>query len=253
MNYDIDKLKEEFRNKCGYEPSQKELFNYMKDKMALENPGKKQQKMGFQGWLIIIWFLCSFAALFYLSGFERTIELMLIFGHYFLVFGIMIVLSNKGVKNLAWLFIAGLIFIGVVVFYPEVITIKINEDKLMFIVMGGIFAGAGILVYPLTTGSLGDREEYQSVQAIVSGYVKGRKRMVACTYEYEFNGMKYNNCDNYYTNVSVPELGSIVHLRVNPEDPNIFVVKRKKTIGDFIFSAIFVVVGLIMIIAGLFV
>lgn len=248
--YDMDKLKQDFIDKCGYEPSQKELFKYLKDKMAMENGGKPKEKMGFYGWLIISWFICSFAALMYLGYVERGVELMLIFGHYFLVFGIMIVLSNKGVKNLSWLFIIGIAFMGIVVFYPDIIKININPDNLMFIVMGAIFAGAGILVYFITTGELGDKPEYQDVQAIVNGYVNGRKRMVACTYEYEINGIKYNNKDNYYTNVNVPKLGSIVHLRVDPNNPNLFVVKRKKTIGDFLFSAIFVIFGVFMIIAG---
>lgn len=248
--YDLDKLKQEFVAKCGYEPTQQELMNYLSDKKSLENGGKPKEKKGFYGWLIIGWFVCSFIALFLLGGDEHEVETALIFGHYFLVFGIMIVLSNRGVKNFSWLFILGIAFIVLVVFYPGFIKIDINPDNFMIIVMGAIFAGTGLLVYFMITGELGDKPEYQDVQAIVCGYVKGKKGSVACAYEYEFNGIKYNNHDNYYTSISVPKLGAIVHLRVNPNDPNIFVAKKKKTLQSLLFPAIFVLLGVGMIILG---
>lgn len=247
---DLNKLKQEFIDKCGYEPSQEELMKYLNDKNSLENGVKHKEKKIAYGWLFVVWFICSFVALFMLSGTEREIESTLIFGHYFLVFCLMFILSSRGVKNLSWLFILAIAFIVLLVFYPGGINIDINPDNFSIIVMGFIFAGVGVFAFFLITGQLGDKPEYQDVQGIVSGYIKGRKGAVTCIYEYEYNGIKYNNRDNYSTNIIVPKLGTIVHLRVNPNDPNIFVAKKEKTFQTYLFPAIFILLGIGMIILG---
>lgn len=251
MNYDFEKAKQEFINKNGYEPSQEELINYMRDTIASTTPSVKEvKKSNASGALLIIWFLASIFALLYLSGVKREVELAIVFVQYFVVFGLMIFLASKKVENLSLLFILALCFLGYIVFCPGGIKLNIDSDLAMFAGLGLVFFAVGIIMFGITIKTFIDSKKYIVVNAVVCDHLRGSKRTVACVYEYEYNGQKFRNSDNFYTNVGVLELGTPKNIKINPENPTQILVGNAPGLFFLVFALPFIFMGGLFVLVG---
>lgn len=249
--YNITKMREEFIKKCGYEPTHKELMQYIKNNQALNGSSENTQSNDtLTGIFLIIWFISSIVSLIYLSAVERETELLIIFGHYFLVFGIMIFLSKINVKNYFWLFILGLCFIGYVVFSPKGIKINMDTDMFGFLVMGAIFFVVGVVLLVSTLKTKRD-VNLITIDAVVSDYLKDSDGLRACVYEFEFEGNKYNVSDNFYTNVKVPAIGDIKQIKIKPDNPGVIITEKDLSLNIFL-SIPFILMGGLFIIISLF-
>ena len=227
MSYDLEKKRQEFINKCGYEPTPQELDNYINNNTEynlqgfgnMETTTYTPSNGSTSGWLVLLWFACSFGAIFYLSGLERTIELMLVFGHYFLVFGIMAFLSSKNVENMNLLFVLGIVFLFFVLFLPGQIQINIDPDRFMFLILGLIFFVTGLVFLSKVIKSKILKGKFVKIDAYVSDYICSDD-MKACVFEYEYEGKKYIKNDNIFTSGPLPAIGSIKSIRINPNNPD---------------------------------
>lgn len=219
-----NKMRKQFIRDAGYEPTSEELQEYIKNNEALMIESTKGQNKGDKlvGALVLIWFFLSIGSLLYLASLERTVELLVVFGHYFLVFGIMILISNfKKINTDAAfkiLFSLGIVFVLYIDFLSDGIKIKMNKDMFGFFVLGSIFfvTGIGMLISVIKKKIIANGI---NVQATVCGHKKDGDAS-ACIYEYEYNGNKYKYCDNYYTLDKKPEIGSVHTIKVNPGASN---------------------------------
>lgn len=248
--YDFDKLKEEFKNKTGYEPSQKELMQYIKDNYEVNNAGSNAtNKSNGAGILLIIWFIASIVSLLLFSQQEKVTELVLVFVHYFLVFGLLALLSNKKNASIEWLFIVGLVFLAFLWLDPNGVKINIDSELIIFAGMGLVFFVTGIVFLGIGINSNVKKNKYISVNAIICEHIRHGKSK-ACVYEYEVDSQKYKVSDNFYTNVNVPELGSIKNIKVNPNNPT--EILTSSSLSFFIlFSIPFIVMGGLFLLVGL--
>ena len=153
MNNDLEKQRQEFIIKFGVEPTKEELLTYIKNNVEMNDGNFDNKKNVLKdsesttGILLLIWFVSSIITLMYFSSIERTIELMLVFGHYFLVFGIMAFLSSKNVENMNLLFVLGIVFLFSVLLFPGEIHINIDPDRFVFLILGLIFFVTGLVFF----------------------------------------------------------------------------------------------------------
>ena len=151
MNNDLEKQRQEFIIKFGFEPTKEELLTYIRNNVEMNDGNFDNKKNVLKdsesttGILLLIWFVSSIITLMYFSSIERTIELMLVFGHYFLVFGIMVFLSNRNIKNFSWLFLTGIVFMLTLVLFPGIIKVNLSHEMFMFLIFGLIFFIVGII------------------------------------------------------------------------------------------------------------
>jgi multidrug transporter EmrE-like cation transporter len=157
----------------------------------------------------------------YLAATERTIEMMVVFGHYFLMFGIMILMSNfkKIDLDTAYkiLFSVGIVFVLYIDFFSNGIKINMDPDMFGFFVLGLIFfvAGIGMLIAVIKNKI---KPSGVDVQAVVCEHHYDGISSI-CIYEYEYNGIKYKRSDGYYTTKKKPPIGTIKTIKVNPDFP----------------------------------
>lgn len=252
-------MEQEFIKRAGYKPTNEELdkfINNNRDLFLLKNKNNTT-KEGFH-WnsiLLIVWFFSSIAAIIYFGIIEEAKPLLLIFGHYFLIFGIMVVFSIiKYSKDSTFIFIIGLAFITYLVFFPDGIKIGISDEQLMMIIIGALFAGGGILMKVLTNQEVNEVKKYIPIQAAVCGYVNGKNRTKACVFEYEYEGKKYSAMESFYTNVRVLPIGSIKEIKINPDNPD-EIDENNPLMKVFmnIFLWFFIIIGLALAISSFFI
>lgn len=256
MNYDYEKMRQEFINKCGYEPTKEELLSYIKDKVEMsgsdygdvKNPVRNTNSTS--GILLLVWFFCSIIALLYFSSIEKPIELMLVFGHYFLVFGLMAFFSSRKVDNYNWLFFVGIAFIFTLAFFPGTININFDPDMFMFLVLGLIFFVVGLVFTGKFVLGLKSSSKFIEVSAKVVGY-DNYDAVGACIYEYDFNGRKYKVTNNIYTSGNLPAIGTIKNIKINPNNPN-EIITQNMSWFFLIFALPFTLIGGIFVLVALF-
>lgn len=249
MNID-KKMRRQFIRDAGYEPTSEELQEYIKNNEALMIESTKGQNKGDKlvGALVLIWFFLSIGSLLYLASLERTVELLVVFGHYFLVFGIMVLISNfKKINTDAAfkiLFSLGIVFVLYIDFLSDGIKIKMNKDMFGFFVLGSIFfvTGIGMLISVIKKNILARGIK---IQATVCAHKKDGDAST-CVYEYDYNGYHYKYCDNYYTTDEKPAIGSVQTIKVNPGGSN-------ETNYSLLFMAIpFILMGGLFVFVSLF-
>lgn len=253
----INKMRKQFIRDAGYEPSQQELIEYIKNNMAhsIDLPNKSNGDK-LVGALVLIWFFTSIGSLLYLSATEKTIEMMVVFGHYFLMFGIMILMSNfkKIDLDTAYkiLFSVGIVFVLYIDFFSNGIkfNMNMNEDMFVFFILGLIFfvAGIGMLIAVIKNKI---KPNGVDVQAVVCEHKYDGKSSI-CIYEYEYDGKTYKNSDEYYTTKKKPPIGSIHTIKVNPAFPS-NVVSTGIDYNLLFISIPFILMGGLMIFVSLFV
>ena len=225
MNNDLEKQRQEFIIKFGFEPTKEELLTYIKNNVEMNDGNFDNKKNVLKdsesttGILLLIWFVSSIITLMYFSSIERTIELMLVFGHYFLVFGIMAFLSSKNVENMNLLFVLGIVFLFSVLLFPGEIHINIDPDRFVFLILGLIFFVTGLVFFSKVIKAKILKGKFVKIDAYVSDYI-GDDDMKACVFEYEYEGKKYGKNDNIFSSGSTPAIGSIKSIRINPNKPD---------------------------------
>ncbi len=248
----MDKIKQEFIKKVGYEPSKEELLEYIKNNDELNKHRNNSSNSGskISGILVIIWFLASFISLILFAGLDRNVELAIVLVQYFLMFGAMAFFGSKNEKSIGWILAFGLALIAFLWLNGDGIKIKGDPELIMVAAMGLIFFLVGMFMLISNLNANSRKKDYVGVNAIICDYSIGRKRTKACVYEYEFNGKKYKITDNFYTNINVPQLGTIKNIYVNPNNPN-EILTNSSNLFLILFSLPFIIVGGLLLLVGL--
>ena len=185
------------------------------------------------GIIFLIWFFASMGAMFYFSK-VNTYYTMMIFGQYFLVFGIIPFLGKVKNRIIGVPFmLVGLacIIIPYLMMKPEINGIVINWDAvivLLFIIAFILSGLAFILIPIIRTRQLKIRCSIEVVATIVkhrTTYSNSGNRLLCPIYEFQFNGKKYKVMNNQYTNIDVKPIGTLVNLKINPDNPEEFLDK----------------------------
>ena len=254
MNNDLEKQIQEFIIKFGFEPTKEELLTYIKNNVEMNDGNFDNKKNVLKdsesttSILLLIWFVSSIITLMYFSSIERTIELMLVFGHYFLVFGIMVFLSNRNIKNFSWLFLTGIVFMLTLVLFPGIIKVNLSHEMFMFLIFGLIFFIVGIIFIGKFISDFKVKKSFIEINAELVGY--DGDDMKACIFEYNFNEQIYKVTDNVYTSGRLPRIGTIKKIRVNPDKPDEIVFQTMS--GYSLILAIpFTLIGGVFIIVAL--
>lgn len=250
MSDDLRDIKDEFKKEYGYEPSNKELIEYLQNKADNFNPNKVTTGDKASGTLLMVWFIVSIISLIYFSRTERIAEMVLVFVHYFLVFGLLSFFASKKIHNIDWLFVVGLCFCAFLWLEPGGIKINMNSNMIMFAGMGFIFFIVGLNMLYIAISKIVKKKKYMFVNAIVCDYRKGRKGTKACVYEYEIDGKKYKVRDEVASNVGVPQIGTIKQIQVNPENHEEILTNASISFM-FVLAIPFVLMGGLFLLVGL--
>lgn len=202
------------------------------------------------GTLFLIWFIGSIVGLMYFSKINGYYTIM-IFGQYFLVFSVIPLINSKGMEKLFGVPFAlvGLacIIIPYVMMHPELVSFTIVWDSVipLLLILAFIIAGLAMIIIPKKREQRLNKVCNVTVFATITSHDytysdKGTK-LYAPIYSFEFNKQKYEISNNQYTNIGVKPVGTIVELKINPNNP-------KEFLDNSSFSKLIIVMGVIFLI-----
>ena len=183
--------------------------------------------------VFLIWFVGSIGLMIYFAKTGKTALTLSVFGQYFLVFGIIglvSTISNNGFKlrNLPILLIPlvgiGAIAGGIIIQYGSDEFKKKCFDNLpmvciiLFMVIGIFLIICGLynaLYLKLTC------TEYVNGECVEvkTQYNSNRSETYCPVYSFSYNGQIYKVCNEIYTNSYCPAVGQCYELYINPKDP----------------------------------
>ncbi len=194
------------------------------------NPKEKNKKKmsNLLGVLFLIWFLGSIIGMIYFSAKEQSHYVVMIFGQYFLVFGMIAFFNCKGKERLSSMpfIVSGLacIIIPFLMLHPELFDVSINWDAIipLLAILVFVIAGLALIILPILHKRKSERICTKIVNATIIDYLheKNDRTDVYCpVYTFKFNNKEYKVSSNFYTNFDLKPVGSIVELKINPNDP----------------------------------
>lgn len=244
-----ENIKKIFIKRNGYVPTEEELDKFISSGDYLENNATYSKGEIWTSRLLIIWFIASILSLLILSTLEKAVPLLLIFAHYFVIFGITAALNSKGVKDMSWLFIIGLIFILVVSFGEQFINLNISEGGLGFVVLGGVFTFMGFIMMNLTSGGFASKK-FIEIPALICEHFD-EDGLTGYVLEYQVNGKVYKTPNNHFSNIDIHPVGTFIDIKVNPDNPEEIIVNNLTKSNKILFG-IFIIVGILVLMLGLF-
>lgn len=202
------------------------------------------------GLLFLIWFFGSMALMFYFAKVQSNVYYaLMVFGQYFLVFGL-IPLFKKKLIGLPF-FLVGLACIIVPFFMlnSQLLPVKINWDGVIPLLLVSVFVIAGFCLIIIPLYQRNKRKEICTVivpAQIVdydTSYNEGTT-LYAPIYEYTFNGKEYRICNHSYSNVGNRPVGTIINLKIDPNNPTVFEDNHASIFVIIILGIFFLVVSL---------
>lgn len=183
--------------------------------------------------VFLIWFVGSIGLLIYFAKTGKTALALSVFGQYFLVFGIMGLVSSisKGgfkLRNLPLLLFPlvgiGAIAGGIIIQYGSDEFKEKCFDNLpmvciilfmvigIFLIIGGLY---NALYLKLTC------TEYVNGECVEvkTQYNSNHSETYCPVYSFSYNGQIYKVCNDIYTNSHCPAVGQRYELYINPNDP----------------------------------
>ena len=211
---------------------------------------REKHKSSLIGIVFIIWFIASIIGLIYFSKINEYYTIM-IFGQYFLVFGMIPLFKAEGSDKLISIPFLSIGILGLVIPYlmmhSELLGFEINwESFLAFLgVLIFFLVGAALFITPIIKKNRLKKVCTETVSATIikhHTYYSDGKTMYCHVYSFKYINKEYKVSDNYYTNVGVKPVGTVVELKINPDNPNEFLDNSSyyfisMTIG-FVFLAV---------------
>jgi len=193
--------------------------------------------------IFLIWFFASITAMVYLSK-VNTYYCMMTFGQFFLVLGIIFLVQKKSGIPFVLIGLACVI-LPCLIMNPEKNVGVINfEDIIFFLLFSGIpIAGIYFVAKSIIKGKKWLRLCTEEVEATIVKYEliwdnrteRKTRSSYYPIYTFEFNGKKYTAEGKSSKNTRLNPIGSIVKLKINPENPKEFLDKNY-LIGTFILG-----------------
>lgn len=204
---------------------------------------KKNKRKKIFGYIFLIWFICSFIGFFIL---ENAYYLVMNFGQYFLVFGLIAFFNTKRFEKFISLpfILVGLccVVIPYCMLHPELIPTDVNWETVIVLLMlsGFILAGLAAIFIPLFKRKYQKEVCTYEVQATIVDYdttiSDNGNTLYAPIYGFWYNGKDWRVCNNFYSNVGVPERGKTYTIKINPDNPEEFFNEKSRgyLIGVFV-------------------
>lgn len=213
----------------------------------------KDFKSNLMGIIFIIWFIGSIVSMIYLSNINEYYAIM-IFGQYFLVFGMIPLVKEKGMDRLISVpfILVGLccIVIPYLMINPDILFINLNWNAIIpiLIILAFIIAGFSMLFLPI----INKKRLKKVCNVMVSAklvdykytYSDNGNKLYSPIYEFEFNGKKHNVSNNMYSNIGVKPVDTIVNLMINPNDPEEYIDNSQSNIIVIVLGVIFLIVSI---------
>ena len=229
----------------------------------------ENKKTGIGGILLsivfLVWFVASIGAMIYFSKTNRGALVVTVFGQYFLVFGLIAVISgikNKNFQAVTLLF--PLVGIGAMAggcifqFGAEAVK-KQAEAAIPYLFLGLFFVIGVSLVLGTYLKSKRKHEVCNYCIAATCVEVKSHyddgTRTYCPVYEVYYRGEMIRICNNLYTNIHRVEVGEAREIYLNPNDPNEFYEpKEEKATKKFMYilGSIFAIVSIFALTMVLF-
>ena len=206
----------------------------------------------------IIWFFGSIAGMIYFSKQDQAPLTVVLFGQFFLVFGIIIIAG--GIKNHS--------FQPITVIFPAIGILAIAGGLIYYIGRRGVIAyvekilpdfaisvffiiGAGVVVGTY----LNSQKKRDACTYVITGTCVNIKSQVddgtllECpVYEIYFRGETVELCNETYSNMNKVALGETRELHVNPDNPKEFYEEKMdntNAIFLYVFGGMFMAVSLL--------
>lgn len=198
---------------------------------------KKKNASALFGIAFLAWFIGSFIAIFYCAEYKPDYVVM-VFGQYFLVFGLIPLFATKGKEKLISVpFILvglGCIVIPYLMMHPELLKVTIIWEAVIPVIFMLVFVGAGLamVILPILNRRKLEKTCTAFVDATITEYLSymDEDTTVYCpVYSFEYMNKKYKVDDNFYTNFNIRPEGTVVKLRINPLDPKEFFDSSSKS------------------------
>ena len=211
--------------------------------------------------IFLLWFIASIGGLIYCSANDMGILVLALFGQYFLVFGIIAIVSEIKKKNFNFIILLfpliGICAISYSIVYYMGITdlAKIMETLLPFGILALFFLiGAGIFIYAIKLNTTTNKRCTYSVDAVCikrkAQYSRKHGKIYCPIYMIEYKGKIYELSDRVYTNIVNVKEGDSRTLMINPDNPHEFIDPvqiRITTIFSMIMGLLFMVTPAIVL------
>ena len=210
-----------------------------------------------KGKIFLIWFIASMIALIVLADFY-PIYCIIVFGQLFLGFGLKIPKEEGILKYMKLIFILvglALIVIPLMFIFPEYLNIS-KENLFVYIIpIAGIslfiFLGLGLIILPIKK-----RKKLKEVCSVtVQAHVIENKisysdntKVYCPVYGFEFDKRQYEVSTNVYSNVGVRDEGTPVEIKINPANPEEFLINEKSDNITLIIGISFLIVAISVLI-----
>lgn len=200
------------------------------------------------GGVFLIWFFASIIALIVFSQINVYYTIM-IMGQYFLVFGLIPLFFKGATKLISIPFLLvglSLIIIPFMMMNPSLFK-EIDWPKIIVVLFlsGFILTGIALITISIITKKRLEKVCTLTVWAKIVDYnttvsEKGNT-LYSPIYLFELGKKKYRVSNEIYTNINVKERGTLVELKVNPDNPNEFLDNNKVSLFSIILGILFLI------------
>ena len=212
---------------------------------------KQNRRSSLLGAIFLIWFFGSIIGIMYFSKINGYYSVML-FGQYFLVFGIFPLTQSEGKEKLMGVpfLLVGLcaVIIPFLMLHPELLNVSIVWDSVipLLFMLAFVIAGIVMIVFPIKHKKDLERKCSSIVPAIIVDYRSTRGEdgeLYSPVYGFNFNNKEYRVSKEFYTNIGLKPIGTVIDLKINPENPEEFLDSSNGTITIEIMGIIFLLVS----------
>jgi len=187
-----------------------------------------------KGIVFVTWFIASIISIVYLSSYSELYAIIA-FGQVFFGFGFIPLTQERGFKRLIGLpfSIIGLamIIVPYLITHPNLFEFTIVWDSIIPLLFVLIFVLAGLVMisFPIIKRQKLKKVCSETVYATIVEHdytYNGGKKLYCPIYSFEFNNQKYEVSNNQYSNFGIKPIGTILRLKINPNNPNEFLDER---------------------------
>ena len=219
---------------------------------VINNNPSEAKRRKLVGLIFVIWFVGSLIAMVWLSKINPNYCIM-VFGQYFLVLG-MFPLFGKGKNRIIGVpfVLVGLacIIIPYLMTKPEINGTLVNWDTVIVTLLLIAFVIAGLFLVIMSVKKAKRQKRLCSKEVIATVIKHGTvydnetgRRLHYPIFAFEFNGNKYEVESQLAKNVGVKPIGTVVSLKVNPDNPEEFLDKGAYSV-PLILGIVFLVVSI---------
>lgn len=200
------------------------------------------------GIIFLMWFFASMFLMLYYGKMHETYKVLLLFGQYFLIFGICIMFAKDWHGSIFSIVGLAIIIISFLVYHPNIVKFDWKVVLIMAIIIGLILIGLFMVFFTIIKLLKKRKRCSSKVEAKIIKVNKSYSdgvRVFAPVYHYYINDSLITHESNNYTNYKVPKVGDTIKLYVNPDNPHEIDTRI------MLFNIITVLIGIVLVYFGI--